>query len=45
LIVPLREPAEGLRMYVERQRPFQKFCGEYLLATRRIAMLLSESIG
>lgn len=32
-------------MYVLRQRPFQKFCGEYLEATSRMAMAESELVG
>jgi hypothetical protein len=45
LIVPVRLLEEGLRVYVERQRPFQKFCGEYLFATRMRVILESESVG
>jgi hypothetical protein len=37
LIEPVREPDEGLNMYEDRHRPFQKFEGEYLLATVTIA--------
>jgi hypothetical protein len=32
-------------VYVDRQRPFQKFWGEYLFATSRMATLLSEEVG
>jgi hypothetical protein len=32
-------------VYVDRQRPFQKFWGEYLFATSRMAMVLSEAVG
>jgi hypothetical protein len=34
-----------LRVYVDRQRPFQKLLGEYLFATSRMATLLSEAVG
>lgn len=43
--MPVRLLDEGSSMYVLRQRPFQKFWGLYLLATRRIARAESEEVG
>lgn len=42
---PVKLPPDGETVYVDRQRPFQKFCGEYLFATSRIATLLSSVEG
>ena len=43
--MPVRELEEGLRMYVDRHRPFQKFCGLYLFATNKIATAESDWMG
>jgi hypothetical protein len=44
-MVPLSVLLVVLRMYALLQRPFQKFCGLYLLATRTRATDESLSVG
>lgn len=38
----VRGDDEGEKWYVERQRPFQKFAGEYLFETRWRVIVLGE---
>ena len=44
-MLPDIAPDEGVYVYEERQRPFQKFEGEYLFATVTMASALSSDMG